>query len=449
MDIGRYFFHKLVMGRVASSRRSDDRIVSTSGERVAHFPRASRKARRLKPHVRPRLWTTPCATNFSCNSPFGSYRILRGHASIKRWHTCCARSHTMVGPILVTGGAGFVGSALIRRLIRETDECVVNVDCLTHPSATSGLDTVVSSPRYSFEQVDVRDAEAVRSVLQRYRPRSILHLARSSPSDRSPNASLHYVHTNVVGTCTLLAETARFLDRSGSETRSGFKFVHVSTDEAFGSLGARGALTETAPHRPDTPYAASCAAAEHFVKSWSQTFGLPGITAICSRAYGPFQRPDAFVPNVILRALERRPIVVYGDGRDAIDRMFIDDKVSALLEVLDRGRIGESYCIGGRAERQTVQVVTSICDLLDELHPRGDGRSFRSQIRFGPDRRARSRRYATDSSKLEREFGWAARETWESGVRQTVQWYVENQAWCARIRETAEHALPLRHRASA
>ncbi len=355
----------------------------------------------------------------------------------------------MVRPILITGGAGFVGSALTRRLVNEADQRVVNLDCLTHSSATAGLDDVVTSPRYSFEHVDICDAAAVRSAFQRVRPRAVIHLARSSSVERKPEASLHFIHTNVVGTCTLLAEARRYMERSGDETREDFRFVHVSTDEAFGSLGARGSLTETEPHRPDSPYAASRAAAEHFVQAWHRAYQLPCVTAICSRSYGPFQRPEAFVPSVILSALERRPIDVYGDGRDAIDRLFVEDKVAALLAVLDRGRIGESYCVGGRAQRQTVEVVTGICDLLDELRPRGDGRSFRSQIRFVPERRVGGRRYVTDSTKITSELGWSARETFESGLRRTVRWYLENQQWCAKIRETAGHALPLRKRESA
>ncbi len=341
----------------------------------------------------------------------------------------------VIRPILVTGGAGFIGSALVRHLIRETGECVVNVDCLTYAATLESLEEVAASPRYTFAEVDICDAASLREVFDLYAPKAVIHLAAESHVDRSIDAPLVFLHSNVIGTCTLLAEARRHHARLDEESSRAFRFLHVSTDEVFGSLGERGFFTESSPYDPNSPYSASKAAADHFARVWHRVYGLPVIVTNCSNNYGPFQVPEKLIPSMILRALERRSLPVYGDGRNVRDWLFVEDHVEALLAVLARGRVGDTYCIGGGAERQNIEVVTRICEILDEIRPRGDGRSFRSQISFVADRRAHDRRYAIDASKVARELGWKPRHTFETGLRETVEWYLANESWWAAIRE--------------
>jgi len=352
-------------------------------------------------------------------------------------------------PLLVTGGSGFIGSALIRALIRDTGESVVNVDCLTYAATAGSLAEVGGSARYAFEEVDVCDAVSLRRVFETYRPKAVLHLAAESHVDRSIDGPLAFVHSNVVGTCTLLAEARRYQAELEEAGRRAFRFLHVSTDEVYGSLGPEGAFTETSPYDPNSPYSASKAAADHFARVWYRVYGLPVIVTNCSNNYGPFQFPEKLIPNMILHAVERRPLPVYGDGRNVRDWLYVEDHVDALLAVLERGRVGETYCIGGNAERQNIEVVMRLCDILDDIRPRGDGRSFRSQITFVADRRAHDRRYAVDTSKIAREVGWRPRETFETGLRRTVKWYLENEAWWGRIRETRYRGERLGLRVSA
>jgi len=352
-------------------------------------------------------------------------------------------------PILVTGGSGFIGSALIRSLIRQTDESVVNVDCLTYAATDGSLAEVRGSPRYTFEDVDICDGRSLRRVFETHRPKAVAHLAAESHVDRSIDGPLLFVHSNVVGTCTLLGEARRFHAGLDGADREGFRFLHVSTDEVYGSLGPSGVFTESSPYDPNSPYSASKAAADHFARVWQRVYELPVIVTNCSNNYGPFQFPEKLIPNMTLRAVERRPLPVYGDGRNVRDWLYVEDHVDALLAVLDRGRVGETYCIGGDSERQNIEVVMRLCDILDEIRPRGDGRSFRSQITFVPDRRAHDRRYAVDSSKIAREVGWRPRDTFETGLRRTVEWYLENEAWWGRIRETRYRGERLGLRVSA
>ena len=340
-------------------------------------------------------------------------------------------------PILVTGGAGFIGSALVRRLIGGTDASVVNVDCLTYAASPAALESVEGSPRYAFERVDVCDGEAVRRVFETYRPRAVIHLAAESHVDRSIDGPLVFVQSNVVGTCTLLSEARRYHSELSDDARARFRFLHVSTDEVFGSLGPDGAFTESSPYDPNSPYSASKAAADHFARVWQRVYGLPVIVTNCSNNYGPYQFPEKLIPNMILRALEGRSLPVYGDGRQVRDWLFVDDHVEALIAALDRGMPGETYCVGGRAECENIEIVHRVCDVLDELRPGTDPAGYRAQIEFVPDRRAHDRRYAIDAGKAERELEWTPRETFASGLRRTVEWYLENEPWWSAIRETS------------
>jgi dTDP-glucose 4,6-dehydratase len=337
---------------------------------------------------------------------------------------------------MVTGGAGFIGSALIRHLIRETDHTVLNVDCLTYAGNLDSLTRERQSDRYLFEQVDICERPQLQRIFDQYRPRAVFHLAAESHVDRSIDGPLLFLHTNVVGTCSLLTEARRYHSELDEDERAEFRFIHVSTDEVFGSLGPRGVFTESSAYDPNSPYAASKASADHFARVWQRVYGLPVIVTNCSNNYGPFQFPEKLIPAMILRALERRPLPVYGDGRNVRDWLYVDDHVRALMTVLERGRVGETYGIGGGAERQNIEVVGQICDALDEVRPRGDGRSFRSQVTFVADRRAHDRRYAIDASKIQSELGWEPRESFETGLRRTVEWYLAHEGWWARIRET-------------
>ena len=338
-------------------------------------------------------------------------------------------------PILVTGGAGFIGSALVRHLIGSTDRSVVNVDCLTYAASLSSLDAAATSPRYAFAEVDVCDGPALRELFERHAPSGVIHLAAESHVDRSIDGPLVFVQSNVVGTCTLLSEARRYFTGLDPADREAFRFVHVSTDEVYGSLGPEGLFSESSAYDPNSPYSASKAAADHFARVWQRVYDLPVVVTNCSNNYGPFQFPEKLIPNMILRALEGRSLPVYGDGRQVRDWLFVGDHVDALMRVFERGVPGETYCIGGGAERENIDIVHRVCDLLDELRPAPTSASYREQIEFVPDRRAHDRRYAIDAGKIERELGWTPRETFESGIRRTVEWYLANEAWWTAIRE--------------
>ena len=337
-------------------------------------------------------------------------------------------------PVFVTGGAGFIGSALIRSLISDGHR-VVNVDCLTYAATLASLDSVSESPLYRHEQIDICDTSAVRYTFETHRPRAVIHLAAESHVDRSIDGPLAFVHSNVLGTCILLSEARRFFEDLHEEDQREFRFVHVSTDEVFGSLGEKGFFTEASAYDPNSPYSASKAAADHFARVWQRVYGLPVLITNCSYNYGPYQFPEKLIPMLILRAVERRSLPVYGDGRQLRDWLHVEDHVSALRTVLERGRIGETYCIGGGCELQNIEVVMRVCEILDEVRPRGDGRSFRGQIAFVADRRAHDRRYAIDAAKIERELGWRPRRSFAEGLRATVAWYLENEIWWSAIRE--------------
>lgn len=330
--------------------------------------------------------------------------------------------------LLVTGGAGFIGSALLRYLIHHTDYHVVNVDKLTYAGNLASLVSIADSPRYAFAQVDINDADALAAVFRQHQPHAVLHLAAESHVDRSIDGPRPFIDTNISGTFTLL-EAARQYWQTLAE-RDGFRFVHISTDEVFGSLGKEGYFNEQTPYDPRSPYSASKAASDMLVRAWQHTFGLPTLVTNCSNNYGPYQFPEKLIPTVILKASAGEPIPVYGTGDNVRDWLFVDDHVRGLLAVLERGQVGQTYAIGGHNERSNLQVVETICDILAELRP---GRNYRDLITFVTDRPGHDKRYAIDPSKISRELAWQPQETFDTGIRKTVAWYLDNHDWTARI----------------
>ena len=338
--------------------------------------------------------------------------------------------------LLVTGGAGFIGSALVRQLIAEHSGAeVINVDKLTYAGNLESLDAISKTGRHRFEHVDLCDAKAVHHVFERYRPDAVIHLAAETHVDRSIDGPAAFVQTNVIGTSTLLEAARDHWNRLGGPARERFRFVHVSTDEVFGSLGPTGAFHEATPYDPNSPYAASKAAADHLVRSWHRTFGLPTIVTNCSNNFGPFQFPEKLIPLMILTALEGKPLPIYGDGKNVRDWLYVDDHCRALRRVLDVGIVGESYNIGARSEKSNLEIVDELCGLLDELRPASSGKSYREQISFVADRPGHDRRYAIDPTKVTEKLGWTARESFASGMRKTVAWYLANPRWCERVRD--------------
>ena len=332
--------------------------------------------------------------------------------------------------VFVTGGAGFIGSALVRKLVRETEYTVVNVDKLTYAGNLESLADVDVSQRYVFERADVGDAPALRRLFAQYEPDGVFHLAAESHVDRSIDGPSAFVETNIVGTFTLLQESLRYW----REQRHGgpFRFLHVSTDEVYGSLGPEGLFSEETPYAPNSPYSASKAASDHLVRAWFHTYGLPTVTTNCSNNYGPYHFPEKLIPLVIHRALAGESLPVYGRGENVRDWLYVDDHADALRAVFERGRPGETYNVGGQNERRNIDVVRAICELLDELAPDRRG-PHSSRITFVTDRPGHDARYAIDASKIRRELGWAPTETFETGLRKTVAWYLANPEWTARV----------------
>jgi dTDP-glucose 4,6-dehydratase len=333
--------------------------------------------------------------------------------------------------LFVTGGAGFIGSALVRKLVRETDHTVVNVDKLTYAGNLESLTEVEGSPRYRFEQGDVADAARMRALFEEYRPAGVFHLAAESHVDRSIDGPGAFVQTNVVGTFALLQESLRYW-REALGGGAGFRFVHVSTDEVFGSLGPTGRFTEGTPYAPNSPYSATKAASDHLVRAWHHTYGLPAVTTNCSNNYGPYQFPEKLIPLVVQRALGGLPLPVYGRGENVRDWLYVDDHADALVAAFERGRPGATYALGGHNEQRNVDVVRALCALLDELAPEPAG-PYARLVTFVADRPGHDARYAVDASKAARELGWIPAETFASGLRKTVAWYLENRRWCERV----------------
>ncbi len=333
--------------------------------------------------------------------------------------------------ILVTGGAGFIGSALVRHLIDHTDATVINVDALTYAGNLASLASVLEHPRHHFEQLDIRDRDGLEHIFEHYRPDAVMHLAAESHVDRSIDGPDAFIETNVVGTFTLLEATRAYWRALDDDRRREFRLLHVSTDEVYGSLGNEGHFREDTPYDPRSPYAASKAASDHLVMAHHHTYGLPVLITNCSNNYGPYQHPEKLVPTVILRALAGEPIPIYGQGVNVRDWLFVEDHVRGLLTVLERGTPGETYNIGTNNERTSHQMALEICTLLDEFVP--GSRPYRELIDFVRDRPGHDYRYAIDAGKIRRELGWQARETFESGLRKTVQWYLESGDWIAAV----------------
>ncbi|MDO8313384.1 MAG: dTDP-glucose 4,6-dehydratase [Sideroxyarcus sp.] len=329
--------------------------------------------------------------------------------------------------ILITGGAGFIGSAVIRQFISDTDCSVVNMDKLTYAGNLQSLASVSGDPRYCFEQVDICDAAEVARVFREHRPDAVMHLAAESHVDRSISGPAAFIQTNIVGTYTLLEATRAYWNGLDTVRKVAFRFHHISTDEVYGSLGEAGFFTEETAYEPNSPYSASKASSDHLVRAWHHTYGLPVVTTNCSNNYGPYHFPEKLIPLVILNAVNGKPLPIYGKGDNIRDWLYVDDHARALRLVLERGKPGETYNIGGWNEKTNLGVVQSICAILDELHPQGAPHS--KLITYVQDRPGHDRRYAIDAGKIAKELGWKPQETFETGLRKTVEWYLHNTDW--------------------
>lgn len=336
--------------------------------------------------------------------------------------------------ILITGGAGFIGSALIRHLLTtRSDVQIINLDKLSYASDLTSLKPFEDGDRYVFKRVDLLDDAALQRVFQDYQPTAVMHLAAESHVDRSIDSPRPFIESNIIGTFNLLEAARRYWQELPEAAQQTFRFHHISTDEVYGSLGATGLFTEETRYDPRSPYSASKASSDHLVRAWHHTYGLPVLVTNCSNNYGPWQFPEKLIPVIILNAIAGNPLPIYGDGGNIRDWLYVEDHARALEQVLLKGQIGETYNIGGFNERTNLQVVETLCDLLDELKPRSQ--SYRQQMEFVRDRPGHDRRYAIDASRIERELGWQPQESFETGLRKTVSWYLEHLDWCQQIRE--------------
>lgn len=334
--------------------------------------------------------------------------------------------------ILITGGCGFIGCNLVKMALASGYQ-VINLDKLTYAGNLASLSDVVDNPNYTFVQGDICDGEVLEAVLAEHQPLAILHLAAESHVDRSIDGPEAFVQTNIVGTFRLLEAARKHWKSLPEEQGRDFRFLHVSTDEVYGSLGQEGLFTEETPYAPNSPYSASKASSDHLVRSYFHTYGFPSLTTNCSNNYGAYQFPEKLIPLVINKALKGQPLPIYGDGMNIRDWLYVDDHCRAILSVLAKGRLGETYNIGGNSERTNIDIVRTLCRFLDELCPRKDGRPYEEQIAFVPDRPGHDRRYAIDADKVKRELGWQPQETFESGIRKTVLWYLQNSQWTESI----------------
>jgi dTDP-glucose 4,6-dehydratase len=335
--------------------------------------------------------------------------------------------------LLVTGGAGFIGSALIRQLINETDATIINVDKLTYAGNLASLESVAASPRYHFVQADICDAAAMKSVLVEYQPTAIMHLAAESHVDRSIDGPGDFIQTNLVGTYTLLEAVRAYWTDLPEAEKSAFRFQHISTDEVYGSLDETSLFTETTPYQPNSPYSASKAGSDHLVRAWYHTYGLPVLITNCSNNYGPYQFPEKLIPLMIQQAQAGKPLTIYGKGDNIRDWLYVDDHARALRCVLEKGTVGEVYNVGGHNEYTNLEVVEMLCDILDELLPDSSHRPHRDLMTFVTDRPGHDQRYAIDANKIAQNLDWRPEETFVTGLRQTVQWYLDNSAWCDQV----------------
>jgi dTDP-glucose 4,6-dehydratase len=336
--------------------------------------------------------------------------------------------------ILVTGGAGFIGSAVVRHIIRTTGDQVLNLDKLTYAGNTESLLDVCDNPRYRFEQADICDRAAMDAILADFQPQAVMHLAAESHVDRSIDGPAAFIETNIVGTYTLLQAVRMYWEALAATQKTAFRFHHISTDEVYGDLeGPEDLFTESTPYAPSSPYSASKASSDHLVRAWRRTYGLPCIVTNCSNNYGPFHFPEKLIPHVILKAIHGEPLPVYGDGRQIRDWLYVEDHAKALYRVVREGIVGETYNIGGHNEKQNIDVVKAICALLDELHPQSPVTPHAQLITFVKDRPGHDHRYAIDAGKIERELGWVPEESFETGLRKTVLWYLHNRPWWQRV----------------
>lgn len=331
--------------------------------------------------------------------------------------------------ILITGGAGFIGSTLVRQLIEKTGHHVLNFDKLTYSGVHESLESVAYNNRYRFVHGDICDLGIVAPTIAAFRPRIIAHLAAESHVDRSIDAPGDFIQTNIVGTFTLLQQALGYYRSLDARDQAAFRFHHISTDEVFGSLGPQGLFTETTPYDPRSPYSASKAASDHLVRAWGHTYGLPTLVTNCSNNYGPYQFPEKLIPLIIIRALSGQQLPVYGDGSNVRDWLHVEDHARALCRVIEAGKPGETYIVGGKAEQRNIDVVRTICAALDRLQPRRDGQAYAQQIAFVTDRPGHDQRYAIDASKLRRDLGWEPQYDFASGIESTVRWYLGNRDW--------------------
>lgn len=330
--------------------------------------------------------------------------------------------------LLITGGAGFIGSNLVRFMIRAGHE-VLNVDALTYAGNLNSLADIAEQPSYRFARADITDAQAIRRTLLEYQPAAVLHLAAESHVDRSIDGPRQFIDTNVIGTLNVLQAALEHWRGLEAEAAQSFRFLHVSTDEVYGSLGADGLFTETTRYDPHSPYSASKAASDHLARAWCDTYGLPVIVTNCSNNYGPYQFPEKLIPVVILKCLHGEPIPVYGKGENIRDWLYVEDHCEALAAVVQRGEVGQTYNIGGNNERTNLDLVRMLCQIMDDLHPRGGGECYEQQITFVTDRPGHDLRYAIDPTKIRDTLGWQPKQDHESGFRRTVQWYLDNRPW--------------------
>lgn len=338
--------------------------------------------------------------------------------------------------VIVTGGAGFIGSAVIRHIINNTNDEVLNIDKLTYAGNLESLKDIDRDPRYNFKQIDICNADSLKQTFDSFQPDLVMHLAAESHVDRSIDGPAEFINTNIVGTYHLLEAARQYWQALDQSKKVTFKFHHISTDEVYGDLeGTTDLFTETTPYAPSSPYSASKASSDHLVRAWHRTYGFPVLVTNCSNNYGPYHFPEKLIPLVILNALDGKALPIYGKGNQIRDWLFVEDHARALYKVVTEGEIGETYNIGGHNEKQNIEVVKTICQILDELQPRADGTQYESLITFVKDRPGHDLRYAIDASKIANELNWTPTETFDSGIRKTVEWYLNNMDWCSRVQD--------------